>query len=290
MAFTQPKRRSRRAVLIGLALVAGSFVLAGAQRHGVPGEGAARSAGAGLMTPFLNIGTWIHGLGTRLGSGPGSLAALGAENERLREELADLQIERAYALDRAQTAEATMDLFAALPEVARRTVAARVLGPVLDGRRRRVWINRGMEQGIQTGQTGLGPHGVIGMVSEAHDGEALVQLLTDEESRWGGEVPERAESGVVCGAGDSGVLEFRMERTATDVAPGDVVRTSGRRGSTVPAGLPIGTVRDVSVDKTGERRAVLEVPEDGGELKVVFVVAEGGGKGEREFARGDGCE
>jgi cell shape-determining protein MreC len=153
-----------------------------------------------------------------------------------------------------------------------RAMAARVIAPVVDGTRRRLWIAIPDGAHVFRGQVVMGPAGVLGTVREVHARDAMVQLLADGESRWGAELREVLEAGVLQGTGSAGVAEFRPEQTAATLAPGDVVVTSGRKGSTAPAGLPLGTVREVSTDFRGEKRAVLDLAEPGEGLRTVYLL------------------
>ncbi len=239
-----------------------------------PGFRPVRSVAVHVFAPVMNAGSVINDSTARAIAGVFAADRVRQENEALRAELARLRSERAASSTRVTELESAVVLGESLPEISTDVRAARVVAPVPDGTTRRLWVDLGNPELAEEGQTVLGPRGVIGRVREVHGRHAIVQLLTDAESQWGGESAERSEGGVVHGTGDDDRLRFRLERTTTRLQPGDEVVTSGLRGSTVPAGLPLGVVREVIVDETGERHAVLDLMEEVETLRHVYLLPE----------------
>ncbi len=238
------------------------------------GFGPVRSIAAAVFSPFMKLGAGINGAVARPLAGIFDAGRVREENEALRAELARMMAERAAAAGRVAELESAVLLGESLPEISTDVRTARVLAPVPDGSARRLWIDMGGAEPAREGQTVLGPHGIVGRVREVHGRHAIVQMITDADSQWGGESVERTEGGVVHGTGDDDRLAFRLERTTTELEPGDEVVTSGLRGSVVPAGLPIGIVREVVVDESGERHAVLDPFERGERLRHVYLLDE----------------
>lgn len=271
LSSTHSKRFPRQLLWTGALLLATSVVLVLMQGR-LPGLGGAREAGVGAVMPLMEAGESAAQRSRTVWQNVFAPSELAAENEALRAELAVIEAE--LHATRVQLAELQQEtgLAAEFPREAPRTKTARVIAPVLEGRSRRLWIALGRADGIAPGQAVLGPRGIVGTVREVFDQYAIVLLVTDETSKWGGEVAERAELGIVHGTGSGETVEFRLEKTTTDIEPGDIVRTSGMKGSLAPAGLPFGVVREVSVDETGERRAVLNLPHRPEDLRHVFVL------------------
>jgi cell shape-determining protein MreC len=254
-----------------LALLLGGFLLIGLPAA-LPWSQPLRSAVVTVAMPLVHAGTAVRDTVGSLFGGFGNSAHLAQENEALRAEMAVLRTRLAAIQMELTQAGDGAELQQALPEHAPMSVSARVLSTVIDGVHRRLWISVPDGATVFPGQVVLGPAGVLGTVREIHGRDALVQLLSDGDSRWGAEVSEREEVGVLHGTGSHGIAEFRPEKTSTALAEGDVLVTSGRRGSTIPAGLPIGTVTEVSTDYRGERRAVLHLAEPGESLRTVFLL------------------
>ena len=265
-------RQPRQAALAGVALILLAFLLIAIQgRFGVRLSGA-RGFLSTVLVPVVEAGARVNHEAEQVWLGFFGTSSIIEENTRLREELARLQVEQAAASNRAAALGQAVVLAGELPDFSPASQAAQVLASVPDGRRRRLWIDRGWNDGIGEGQVVLGPRGVLGTIQEAHPNHAIVQLLTDEQSRWGGEVTVRGESGVVRGTGSPSDLEFQLELTTTGIEPGDIVMTSGQRGSAVPAGLPLGRVSEVTLDKSGERHALLAPFDAAEQLRTVFVL------------------
>lgn len=272
-AAVRPRRNPRNAALAaGVALAAASALLV-VQRTSSD-IGLARDAAAAVGGPIASAGATVNDGVSRAWSGLFAADGLRAENEALRQELAALRLESAASAARVQELGAAVIVGESLPEVAPAAMTARVLGPVPDGAARRIWIDAGAEDALQVGQTVVGPQGVLGRVHAVHGSRAIVQLLSDASSRWGGEIAARGERGVVQGTGREGRLILRLETTAAEVAEGDVVVTSGAAGSALPAGLPLGTVAEVAVGDEGERHAVVEPAGTAEGLRHVFVLDE----------------
>lgn len=269
------RRRARpsRVLAAGIALAAAGILLAGPLRN-APGVRAVPAATSRVLLPVVEASASVRQSAGRWIGNLRDADQLAAENEALRGELANLQVERALSLARIEELRDAGALAQEIPRAALYTQTAPVLGSVLDGRVRRLWIGLGAREGVRPGQAVLGPEGIVGMVAQTTADHALVQLVTDASSRWGAEAHERAEGGVVRGTGRADHLEFRLEKTTTRIEVGDLVATSGRRGSTAPAGIPIGRVVEVGIDSDGERRVVLAPASKAEELRHVFILSE----------------
>jgi rod shape-determining protein MreC len=271
-SFARKRRSPNRAVAWGVGLCLGALALVALEHHLAAPLSGARSAGLGPVSLAQRFGAGLRDLTSPVWLAVFSADELRAENDALRAALAQTVAERASAESLGRALDDEVLLAGNLPRIAPETIQARVLSPVIDGRRRRLWIDRGRVDGLSEGLTVLGTHGVVGVVREVHANQALVQLMSDEGSRWGAEIAGRADAGVVAGTGRPDAFELLLEKTAADVEQGDAVVTSGRRGSTIPAGLPLAVVERVDVDPGGERRVVLAPLEQAESLRHVFVL------------------
>ncbi|WP_417069022.1 rod shape-determining protein MreC [Niveibacterium terrae] len=127
-----------------------------------------------------------------------------------------------------------------------RSVAAEVLYTARDPFAHRVIIDRGERDGVEAGLPVIDGRGVIGQVTRTFSLQSEVTLLTDREQA----IPVRdVRSGlraVMFGAGN-GLLELRYLASNADVAPGDLIVTSGLDGVYLPD-LPIARVVRISRD------------------------------------------
>lgn len=267
------RRTHRSAALAGLSVLAIASALMVVQRSA--GEfGFARDGAAAVAGPVAGAGSAVNEGVARVWSGWFAGDELRSENEALKAEVAQLRLEKATLADRVAEMEDASVVTQALPDWADRLTWARVLGEVPDKGARRLWIEVGADDAIATGQIVVSADGVLGRVYSVHGRRAIVQLLTDAASRWGGQVAGRGELGVLEGTGSEERLVLRLETTAATVEVGDGVATSGMRGSAATAGLALGTVVDVTVGDEGERHAVVAPTASAKGLRHAFVLDE----------------
>jgi len=124
------------------------------------------------------------------------------------------------------------------------TLAGEVIGREAGGWVRSLTVNRGRGDGIAQQTPVIVPDGLVGRVVQVHRGAAVIQLLNDPASTVGAVVQRTRTAGLV--EGDAGgTVRFKfMARDGANVAPGDLVVTSGL-GALFPKGLPVGRVTKV---------------------------------------------
>jgi rod shape-determining protein MreC len=174
----------------------------------------------------------------------GRAAALGsveAENERLRRELAALEVrlqeQRALA-HRGERLQLLLELREAIPQ---RTLAAEVIAGDASPFFRTVTIDKGRIHGVRTDMAVLSHRGVVGrVVGEPAPRAARVQLLIDRNAGAGALIERSRAGGVVIGDDAKG-LRMQYVSNLSDVEVGDVVVTSGLDGI-YPKGFVIGEV------------------------------------------------
>jgi len=169
------------------------------------------------------------------------------ENEALRQELANAQVEiqrqRALA-DRTRSLETILGLSNSIDL---QTAAAQIIGAAASPDFRTVTIDKGSAHQLRADMAVLAPTGVVGRVVIAGPRASRVQLLVDRNAAAGALIERSRAQGVVVGAGDDRLrLDYVSE--TSDVAVGDKVVTSGIDGI-YPKGFVIGVVD--SVDKNG---------------------------------------
>ena len=105
-------------------------------------------------------------------------------------------------------------------------------------------INRGIRDSIYIDQPVINQQGLVGRISSVSAGFATVQLLTDPSNRVAARLAQSREMGIIrFTVGEGMVLDnFPVQGT---INPGDTVLSSGL-GGVYPAGLRVGTVRQVS--------------------------------------------
>ena len=236
-----------RAGYLFLAVVIAHLVLISAQvnaRTGVPIlETVTFGAFAEVQRATSSVLNGFRGAWT----GYIALRHVRAENEALRQELANARVEvqrqRALA-DRTRSLETILGLS---NSIELQTSAAQIIGAAASPDFRTVTIDKGSVHQLRADMAVLAPTGVVGRVVIAGPRASRVQLLIDRNAAAGALIVRSRAQGVVVGAGDDRLrLDYVSE--TQDVAVGDTVVTSGIDGI-YPKGFVIGRVE--SVDKNG---------------------------------------
>ena len=169
------------------------------------------------------------------------------ENERLRAELTQRQVELAQAREALRHSQQAAAVLAAYPAGG---VVAQVIGYSTIPSQRTILLDRGAQHGIRVGTVVLDASGLVGRVSDTQPTTALVLLVTDPDSRVAGIVERSRETGLLVGTSRA-LCEFTSLPIDTDLQPGDRVLTAGL-GGMFPKGLALGTVvRIVKDDASG---------------------------------------
>ena len=195
-----------------------------------------------------------------------ALQQVRAENERLRQENAQLQIrlqaERAEA-QQARTLQELLELRGSHTFVTTGAgvtssplVSSSVIGGGASPNFRTITIDKGTQDGVRADMAVIAPAGVVGRVVLPTGRAAKVQLLTDGEAGAGALVERSRAQGVIEGTGE-GLRMVHVAGTA-DIKVGDVVVTSGIEGF-YPKGLVIGQIQSIE-RSAGEYSQVIVRP------------------------------
>ncbi|MFA4875088.1 MAG: rod shape-determining protein MreC [bacterium] len=183
---------------------------------------------------------------------------------------------------------ALLDYKESLPQ---KTAAARVIANDPRAEFKSITIDKGSNDGVQPLMAVLGPRGLVGRVGTVTAGYSRVLLLTDPNSSIDAMVQRSRARGVVQGAAwrtelKTGFYIARLEylRRVSDIRDGDVVVTSGL-DRVFPAGIPIGTVTDISASRYGVFTEANIIPfENMAELQEVLVILSTAEQSSPDFA------
>ena len=200
------------------------------------------------------------------------LRGVRAENETLKEQVAQLQVtlqeQRALASRSARLQE-LLDLRSAS---ALQTVAAEVIAGNPNPGMLTITIGRGSQDGVQKDMAVIAPTGIVGRIignPAAH--ASRVQLIIDRNAGAGAFTERTHSGGMVAGADKDPPLIMDLVSNLADVKPGDVVVASGVDGI-YPKGFVIGRV-ETSERGTGLYRNITVRPVvDFSSLEEVLVV------------------
>ena len=200
-----------------------------------------------------------------------SLQDVRLDNERLRTQMGELQIqlqqERALAQE-ARTLQALLDL---KRSTKLETISAAVIAGAASPDFRTLTIDKGTRQGVQPDMAVVAPAGVVGRVITPSARAAKVQLLIDRNAAVAGLVERTRAQGVVVGTGGDR-LEMEYVPGTADIKAGDRVVTSGIDGI-YPKGFLIGQIESVQRGAGDYTSVVVKPAVELSALEAVLVVS-----------------
>jgi rod shape-determining protein MreC len=259
-----------RAGYLFVAVTLGHVVLISAQVNSRSGVPMLESVTFGVFSEVQRGASSVFGGISNMWGGYVGLREVKAENEKLKQELADAQIllqeQRALA-DRSRGLAKLLEL---RESIKLETRASEVIASGATPDFRTITIDKGSSDGLQPDMAIIAPAGVVGRIVTPSNRASKVQLLIDRNAAAGALVERsRAQGVVVGGGGDRLRLEYVSE--VSDVAVGDVVVTSGIDGI-YPKGFIIGHVDSVEKQGGSYRQITVRPSVDFSSLEEVLVV------------------
>jgi rod shape-determining protein MreC len=206
-----------------------------------------RSTGRAVLSPF----TWTfnevaHPIADVL-SGAVNYSSVLEQNRQLREELGVRS--RQSAVDRGAARQ--LQQITALLHLgfvgSLGSIVAEVVATSPTNFTATINIDKGRVDGLLTGMPVVAGGGLVGRVIATSAHGATVQLITDESSIVGCTFGNGRTDVLVFGRGASAALTAGSVSLDHPLAPGTTFITSGLRGGLYPAGLPVATVRSVTL-------------------------------------------
>jgi len=168
------------------------------------------------------------------------------QNKILRQqrlEASKLLLRQRYLEEENRRLRELVDMRASLPVEGR---LAEIIYAARDPFVHRVFIDKGLQQGIEAGQVVVDEQGVMGQVVRSFPLTAEVSLLTDKQQAIPVVVQRTGLRAILSGTGN-GTLEVQFLASSVDVQVGDYLVTSGLDGVYLP-GLPVAKVSKVQRD------------------------------------------
>ncbi|MDE2612081.1 MAG: rod shape-determining protein MreC [Burkholderiales bacterium] len=159
------------------------------------------------------------------------------------------------------------------PQLVVRSTPAQVLYEAADPFTRKVIIDGGATQGIESGAPVINERGVLGQVTRVYALTSEVTLLADKDAAIPVINVRTQQRAAAFGGGTGGTMELRFTSANADVRVGDQLQTGGLDG-VYPAGLAVATV--ASVDRrveSGFARIVLTPAAQPDGVRFVLVLA-----------------
>jgi len=188
---------------------------------------------------------WIKGFRDQYDT----LAGFRSENERLRNRVQNLEIERQRLLEAEATNRRLQQLLNFRSELAAGAITASIIANSATSWFQSCILNKGSADGLRKGMAVVTPLGVVGTIVTVTRRTAKVLLLTDPNSGIDVLVQRTRSRGIVSGSLESGTVLKYMKRSE-DVQEGDRLVTSGL-DNVFPKGLLVGTVIKVRKQNRG---------------------------------------
>lgn len=200
-----------------------------------------------------------------------------AENESLRQQVADLQEE----IRAAQDANRQNELYRELLNLAERRADFDLEDATVTVRATSNWsstltINKGSSVDVAVGDCVVDQYGnLVGVITEVGYNWSTLATVVDPSTEIGGRIPRTDDEAVL--EGDftlMGERRLKLSYLPENTVPisGDQVTTSGL-GDQYPAGLVVGTIESIHTEASGlTRYAVVEPAADLENIKYVFVI------------------
>lgn len=234
--------RQRTAVLF-IAVVLGHIILISAQVNSSAGVPLLEVVTFGAFAEVQRGAAGLTGNIRDAWSGYGNLRGVRAENEALKRQLSDLQVQFQQERARAVRVEQLEKLLGFQREQRVDTIAAGVIGASASLDFRGITIDRGTTHAVHANMAVIAPGGLVGRVVTPTAHASKVQLMIDQNAAAGALVERTRAQGIVVGTGVE-MLRMNFVPVTADVKAGDAVVTSGVDGL-YPKGFVIGKVEQV---------------------------------------------
>jgi rod shape-determining protein MreC len=260
----------QRAGFLFLALMVGHVILISAQVQSRSGVPVLEAVTFGFFAEVQRGSSALVGGIRSMWSGYIGLRHVKAENETLKRQLAEVQIELQQQRAVAGRAKGLEELLGMRQGTPLKTAAATVIAAGATPEFRTVTIDKGTRDGLSKDMAVVAASGVVGRVVIASGLASKVQLLIDRNAAAGALIERSRAQGVVVGAGDD-LLRMDYVSEVTEVAVGDLVVTSGIDGI-FPKGFTIGRVEKVEKSGGGYRQILIRPAVEHSSLEEVLVV------------------
>ena len=211
-----------------------------------------RSTAGTIFSPLRGAAETVSEPFTNAWNGVTDYGDLKSENDRLREELAELEGDEVLNADAAEQLAELMALndlewVGDIP-----TVTAQVRSGSPSNFSHTLDISKGSDDGIKVGMPVVNGAGLVGRVVLVTGSRSTVQLITDPEFAVGIKLLPSQVTGTARGQGrgEDLIVDSNLESDSEDLPePGTALTTSGLELSLFPDSIPVGKVR--SVEESG---------------------------------------
>jgi rod shape-determining protein MreC len=178
-----------------------------------------------------------------------TLAGYRSENEKLRERIQELEIEKNQLLEAEATNRRLQQILEFRSQLPIGSLTASIIADSASTWFKSCLLDKGSADGVRKGLAVVTPLGVVGQVVAVTARTAKVLLLTDPNSGVDVLVQRTRARGIVSGSLDNGTI-LKYVKRSEDIQEGDRLVTSGLDG-VFPKGVVVGAVTKVRKQTLG---------------------------------------
>ena len=259
---TQREIRQRAPIWLGILLLTNLVIMAVDARDSTTRQRLLRVWVQALASPAQSITSGASGAGTNFVRQIVNFRSTATENERLKQELADAQLELRNARQSTAENERLQGLLNLKAQTGYDQVSARVIARDSSIWFKTITIDRGSSSGVALNMPVVTGGGVVGRVIALSPWTAQVMMITDEKAAAGAIVGQLGGSGAlgsVRGLGNTGLIEMSYVSGLQKVEVGDFILTTGQDGI-YPPGLSVGEVVQVKSGTATQPHQILIRP------------------------------
>lgn len=247
MALSRRSSRTGRSRFTLLLLVLTSVTVLTLDFRGSGVVDDLRGGAATAFGPVRDAASWVGAPVADAWNGVFGYGDLEAENERLRERLAEVEGRRARGDDALRQMEERDRLDDIWRWTDAPTVVARVVGGSLSNFQHTVEIDKGSDHGLAEGMTVVTGAGLVGELRQVTATRSVVRLITDPGFEIGVRLVRSREIGIAHGTGsDDAIVVEGSVPLSVDVNEREAVTTCGCERSRFPPDIPIGRVTTIT--------------------------------------------
>jgi rod shape-determining protein MreC len=215
-------------------------------------------------TAFAPVESVFAGVGRSIRDAAGTVTSIGGlrdENQRLRQQVADLRRQLTDAQQATVTDRELKDSLGLRDSLGIKVVAAEVIARDPEGLSQTITIRAGSKQGLKKGMVALAQHGMVGRVVAVQAGSAQVQLISDPNSPVNVFLASSHLNGTLRVQNGRMEVDILGAPTNVTVPPGEQLVTSGLGGN-FPRGLPVAGVVNFRYQPYGVQQVAEAAPLD----------------------------
>ena len=178
------------------------------------------------------------------------LVGLNKENKILREKLSKLEAAKNHFLEiekENQRLKELLEFRKTLPDV---IISAQIIGKDATSWFRSILLDKGTKDGVKVNQPVVTHQGLVGKIVRTTPSTALVELITDKNSRVAALIQKNRAEAILYGQSSSPICVLEFLERDVDIQAGDYVISSGM-GGIFPKGLILGIISKIGKKSYG---------------------------------------